>query len=170
MGYIELIKDFWREHDLQAFSTTASLLYLRLLEECNRRRWRNPFTLSSASLEETVSRSRKMLCQAREELRERGLIDFVAVNRMPTAFMLLKAPEKAPEKEALSEGGNEAKCFQNVSKMFLRETLATEMFLRETLARKMALKRVKMTRNVSKMFLTETLTPLLLIKTIKIIY
>lgn len=119
MSYIELIKDFWRAHEREPFSPTATVLYFRLLEESNRKRWKNPFLVGSATLEESVNGSRKMLCKAREELRKRGFISFEAVNSKPTLFTLLKAEKNTGEKEGgkkvKNDPENDPKCFSNVS-------------------------------------------------------
>lgn len=97
MKYIDLIRDFWKEHDKKPFTPLETMFYLRLLEECNRRRWKNPFSLSSYVLEESVNPHRKTLVTTRKSLQERGLIQFVAGNRKPTVFYLVKADKNNDE-------------------------------------------------------------------------
>lgn len=124
MTYIDIIKDFWKEHEGKPFTPLATLLYFRLLEECNRKKWKNPFPLPSVNLEESVNPSRKMLGKAREELRERGLLEYVAGHNRPTLFFIKKLAVNNAEIWPLSEHEKRVelflKCFLNVSQMFLK--------------------------------------------------
>lgn len=97
MKYIDLIRDFWKEHDKKPFTPLETMFYLRLLEECNRRRWKNPFSLPSYVLEESVNPHRKTLVATRKSLQERGLIEFVAGNRKPTLFYLVRSDKNTDE-------------------------------------------------------------------------
>lgn len=89
MTYIELINRFWESYRLKKFSDIDTAIYFFLLNECNIRRWLNPFELQTRNLEISLSISRKTIGEARNRLRQRGMIDFIeAQGRGATVYLI----------------------------------------------------------------------------------
>lgn len=89
MTYIELINRFWDFYRVKKFSDIDTTLYYFLLNECNIRLWLNPFELQTRNIEICLNVSRKTIGEARNRLKQRGLIDFVeAQGRGPTTYLI----------------------------------------------------------------------------------
>lgn len=89
MTYIELINRFWDFYRVKKFSDIDTVIYFFLLNECNIRRWLNPFELQTRNLEVYLQISRKTIGEARNRLKQRGLIDFIeAQGRGPTTYFI----------------------------------------------------------------------------------
>ena len=56
-------------------------MYFYLLKECNSRSWANPFELPTRNIELELGISRKTICELRNKLRQKGLIDFKEGNK-----------------------------------------------------------------------------------------
>lgn len=92
MTYIDLINRFWDSYRLKKFSDIDTVIYFFLLNECNIRRWLNPFELQTRNLEISLSISRKTIGEARNRLRQRGMIDFIeAQGRGATIYLIVDA-------------------------------------------------------------------------------
>ena len=76
MNYIELLNRFWQVDAQQKVADYATRLYFFLVQECNRRRWQNPFELSDRQLIRVMGGSVNTLKKHREDLVERGLISY----------------------------------------------------------------------------------------------
>ena len=76
MNYIELINHFWRKHDEHPFGTVAGLLYFHLLDVSNKQNWRNPFKRQNTRVCGDLGITNPTLIKARNELKQRGMIDF----------------------------------------------------------------------------------------------
>lgn len=74
--YIEYARQFWRENEIQLFTSNETRLYFFLLDECNNRFWGDSFNCSSLRLTNNLGFSRKTLCALRRKLMERGLIGY----------------------------------------------------------------------------------------------
>ena len=89
LSYIELINRFWEYYSIKRISDIDTTMYFYLLNECNIRRWLNPFELQTRNLEAGLQISRKTITEARNRLKQRGLIDFMeARGRRPTVYLL----------------------------------------------------------------------------------
>lgn len=89
MTYIDLINQFWESYRLKKFSDIDTAIYFFLLNECNIRRWLNPFELQTRNLEISLSISRKTIGEARNRLRQRGMINFIeAQGRGATVYLI----------------------------------------------------------------------------------
>ena len=89
MTYIDLINRFWEAYRVKKFSDIDTAIYFFLLNECNIRRWLNPFELQTRNLEVCLQISRKTIGEARNRLKQRGIIDFVeAHGRGPTTYLI----------------------------------------------------------------------------------
>lgn len=80
MKYIDYIKLFWRSHDEHSFSTTEIALYFHLLEVCNICRWKNQFKRNNIKIQADLGISYNTLKNARNRLKQSGLIDFQSKN------------------------------------------------------------------------------------------
>lgn len=102
MTYIDLINCFWEAYRVKKFSDIDTTVYFFLLNECNIRRWLNPFELQTRYLEASLQISRKTIGEARNRLKQRGVIDFIeAKGRGPTIYLLEGVEINNPE---LNEG------------------------------------------------------------------
>lgn len=89
MTYIELINRFWDAYRVKKFPDIDTAIYFFLLNECNVRRWLNPFELQTRNVEIYLGVSRKTIGEARNRLKQRGVIDFVeAQGRGPTTYLI----------------------------------------------------------------------------------
>ena len=89
MTYIELMNRFWEANQKQKFSDVETIIYFFLLNECNLRRWQNPFELQTRYIEISLGYSRKTIGAARKNLKERGFLDLVdASGRGATAYLI----------------------------------------------------------------------------------
>ena len=89
MTYIELLNNFWRSYRLDKLSDIDAVIYLCLLDACNAVRWLNPFELQTKQLEADLRITRKTIGEARNRLKQRGMIDFVeAKGRGPTTYLI----------------------------------------------------------------------------------
>ena len=88
MTYIELINEFWRQDRFKPFNDTDMRLYFFLLNECNIRKWLNPYELQTQYLEAMLRIKRKAITEARNRLKQRGLIDFKAKTNNPTVYVI----------------------------------------------------------------------------------
>lgn len=89
MTYIDLINRFWEAYRVKKFSDIDTAIYFFLLNECNIRRWLNPFELQTRNIEICIGVSRKTIGEARNRLKQRGIIDFVeAQGRGPTIYLI----------------------------------------------------------------------------------
>lgn len=89
MTYIDLINRFWEAYRVKKFSDIDTAIYFFLLNECNIRRWLNPFELQTRNLEVCLQISRKTIGEARNRLKQRGKIDFIeAQGRGPTIYLI----------------------------------------------------------------------------------
>ncbi|MDD6227478.1 MAG: hypothetical protein PUA94_00340 [Bacteroidales bacterium] len=88
MTYIELINEFWQQDRFKPFNDTDMRLYFFLLNECNIRKWLNPYELQTQYLEAMLRIKRKAIAEARNRLKQRGLIDFKAKTNNPTVYAI----------------------------------------------------------------------------------
>lgn len=88
MTYIELLNKFWEQDRFNPFENVDTKLYLMLLDESNIRKWINPIVLHTYYLEERLRIKRKAIGEARNRLKQRGLIDFSAKTNNPTIYLL----------------------------------------------------------------------------------
>lgn len=89
LSYIDLINRFWDYSRVKRISDIDTTIYFYLLNECNIRRWLNPFELQTRNLEADLRISRKTIGEARNRLKQRGLIDFIeGRGRGPTIYLI----------------------------------------------------------------------------------
>lgn len=102
MNYIELIKNFWLQHDAYSLTVTETALYFYLLEINNICRWANTFNRNNSKvLVDLGIASPKTLSNARNRLKQAGLIDFKTKNGSPNvSYTLVKFTEVSAEVSA----------------------------------------------------------------------
>ena len=89
MTYIELVNRFWELNQVKTFSSIEVAVYFSLLNECNIRRWLNPFELRTRYLEYCFEISRKSIGEARNRLKQRDLIDFIeGKGKRPSLYLI----------------------------------------------------------------------------------
>lgn len=95
MNYIELIKNFWLQHNAYSLTVTETALYFYLLETNNLCRWANTFNRNNSKvLADLGIASLKTLSNARNRLKQVGLIDFKTKNGSPNvSYTLVKFTE-----------------------------------------------------------------------------
>lgn len=91
MTYIELINEFWKQDRFKSFNDIDTRFYFFLLNECNIRNWLNPYELQTQYLEAMLQIKRKAIGEARNRLKQRGLIDFIAKTNNPTIYLITNA-------------------------------------------------------------------------------
>ena len=76
MNYIAIINSFWDSATTNPLSTGQVSLYFALLHICNRSNWTEWFAAPNQVLSVLTGLSRSGILKARNELKQRGLIDF----------------------------------------------------------------------------------------------
>jgi hypothetical protein len=98
---IELINDYFGITNLiKCVGSSAGYLYIYLIYRCNKSYWLNPFELRSSDISHALGEkeyNREAIRLARNVLKQRGLIDFVACKGRPTIYTLLGADLKSVE-------------------------------------------------------------------------
>ncbi len=88
MNYITLINRFWDSAMTNPLSTGQVSLYFALLHICNRSNWTEWFQAPNQVLSVLTGLSRSGILKARNELKQRGLIDFRERGTKATIYSL----------------------------------------------------------------------------------
>lgn len=109
MNYIELINLFWQIRRRVRLSSSEADLYYFLMQESNARQWENPFECTNGIICATIGFSEKTMIDARNRLKEKGLIDFEAGQRrlrspVYTLLYSKKASKPTSKKHVKPEG------------------------------------------------------------------
>lgn len=91
MTYIDLINSFWDMAMTNPLSTGQVSLYFALLHVCNRSYWTEWFQAPNQVLSVLTGLSRSGILKARNELKQRGLIDFRERGTKATSYRLVVA-------------------------------------------------------------------------------
>lgn len=94
MNYISLINSFWDSAMTNPLSTGQVSLYFALLHVCNRSSWTEWFQAPNKVLSVLTGLSRSGILKARNELKQRGLIDFKERGTKATMYRLVIANSK----------------------------------------------------------------------------
>lgn len=89
MTYIDLINSFWDLATTNPLSTGQVSLYFALLHVCNRSYWTEWFQAPNQVLSVLTGLSRSGILKARNELKQRGLIDFKERGTKATSYRLI---------------------------------------------------------------------------------
>lgn len=91
MNYIALINSFWDSAMTNPLSTGQVSLYFALLHVCNRSNWTEWFQAPNQVLSVLTGMSRSGILKARNELKQRGLIDFRERGTKATIYCITMA-------------------------------------------------------------------------------
>ena len=91
MNYIALINSFWDSATTNPLSTGQVSLYFALLHVCNRSNWTEWFQAPNQVLSVLTGMSRSGILKARNELKQRGLIDFRERGTKATSYCITMA-------------------------------------------------------------------------------
>ena len=94
MNYIAQINAFWDSATTNALSSGEVLLYFALLHVCNRSNWTEWFAAPNQVLSVLTGLSRSGILKARNELKQRGLIDFQEKATKATKYKVTMANSK----------------------------------------------------------------------------
>lgn len=94
MTYIDLINYFWDSATTNPLSTGQVSLYFALLHVCNRSYWTEWFSAPNQVLSVLTGLSRSGILKARNELKQRGLIDFRERGTKATSYRLVMPESK----------------------------------------------------------------------------
>lgn len=89
MNYITLINSFWDSVTINPLSTGQVSLYMALLHIYNRSSWTEWFTASNQVLSVLTGLSRSGILKARNELKQKGLIDFKERGTRATVYKVV---------------------------------------------------------------------------------
>ena len=78
MNYLEVVNQFWRAHEENSFSPCEIAFYFFIANVCNKHFWRMPVSCSTEFICFSMGCSKQSICNARNTLKKRGLIDFKA--------------------------------------------------------------------------------------------
>jgi hypothetical protein len=76
MNYITLINQFWRVRRSKRVTSVEADLYFYLMNVCNELNWENPFEHPNKLIVATIGVTEKTMIEARNRLKQKGLIDF----------------------------------------------------------------------------------------------
>lgn len=91
MNYIALINSFWDSATTNPLSTGQVSLYFALLHVCNRSNWTEWFQAPNQVLSVLTGMSRSGILKARNELKQRGLVDFRERGTKATSYCITMA-------------------------------------------------------------------------------
>ena len=89
MNYISLINLFWDSAMTNPLSTGQVSLYMALLHVCNRSNWTEWFQAPNQVLLVLTGLSRSGILKARNELKQRGVIDFKERGTKATLYKII---------------------------------------------------------------------------------
>lgn len=118
LNYLQLIINFWKTRRKKRITSLQADLYMFLIQECNQQDWENPFECSNGTICTTIGISEKSLIDARNRLKQLGLIDFEngQTKRKSPVYYLLEYWNKVSIEggnPVSNQGGNEANTIKN---------------------------------------------------------
>ena len=84
MKYLDYVIQFWKEGEKKCFCASEIALYFFLAKECNRNFWNMPISCSTEYICSQIGLTKQTICNARNSLAKRGLIDFTKGRRGKT--------------------------------------------------------------------------------------
>lgn len=113
MNYIALINSFWDSAILSPLSTGQVSLYMALLHINNRSNWIEWFTAPNQVLSVLTGLSRSGILKARNELKQRGLIDFRERGTKTTVYKITTMSNSTQDSAQNSNQNGEQNSNQN---------------------------------------------------------
>jgi hypothetical protein len=110
VNYIHLINQFWRTRRSRHLTSITADLYYFLIHECNEQEWSNPFECPNGLIQSSIGISESALSDARNRLKQLGLIDYQPGKRNERAPVYrLFYPFKNGKTEGKEQGKTEGK-------------------------------------------------------------
>lgn len=116
MNYIALINSFWDSAILSPLSTGQVSLYMALLHINNRSNWIEWFTAPNQVLSVLTGLSRSGILKARNELKQRGLIDFRERGTKATVYKITTMSNSTQDSNQNGNQDSEQDSNQNCGK------------------------------------------------------
>ncbi|MCI8801070.1 MAG: hypothetical protein HFH88_14855 [Lachnospiraceae bacterium] len=107
MTYIDLINSFWDSATTNPLSTGQVSLYFALLHVCNRSYWTEWFPAPNQVLSVLTGLSRSGILKARNELKQRGLVDFRERGTKTTLYKITMADSKQVSAQDSNQKGKQ---------------------------------------------------------------
>lgn len=76
MTYLDVVNQFWREHEKRYFSPSEIAFYFFIANECNRKFWNMPVACPTEYVCNQLKLSKQAIINARNALAERGLLNY----------------------------------------------------------------------------------------------
>ncbi len=105
MKYISVINAFWDTATTNPLSTGQVSLYMALLHVCNRSNWTEWFQAPNQVLSVLTGLSRSGILKARNELKQRGLLDFRERGTKATLYRITMANCKQESAQDSNQNG-----------------------------------------------------------------
>lgn len=105
--YIDLINSFWDSATTNPLSTGQVSLYFALLHVCNRSYWTEWFQAPNQVLSVLTGLSRSGILKARNELKQRGLVDFRERGTKATLYKITMADSKQVSMQDSNQKGKQ---------------------------------------------------------------
>lgn len=102
MNYIAVLNSFWDSVGTNPLSTGQVSLYVALLHVNNRSNWIEWFTVPNQVLSVLTGLSRSGILKARNELKQRGLIDFREKGTKATLYKMLTIANSTQDSKQIS--------------------------------------------------------------------
>ena len=106
-SYLDLINSFWDLAATNPLSTGQVSLYLALLHVCNRSYWTEWFSAPNQVLSVLTGLSRSGIQKARNELKQRGLLDFKERGTRATLYKITIADSNQVSGQNSNQKGNQ---------------------------------------------------------------
>ena len=107
MNYLTIINAFWDWATTNPLSTGQVSLYFALLHVCNKSNWTEWFQAPNQVLSVLTGLSRSGILKARNELKQKGLIDFKERGTKATLYKLIIANSKQKSKQDSTQVGKQ---------------------------------------------------------------
>lgn len=104
MNYISLINSFWDSAITNPLSTGQVLLYLALLHVCNRNNWTEWFQVPNQVLSVLTGLSRSGILKARNELKQKGMIEFRERGTKATVYKIIAESKQVSAQDGVQNG------------------------------------------------------------------
>lgn len=101
MNYISLINLFWDSAMTNPLSTGQVSLYMALLHVCNRSNWTEWFQVPNQVLSVLTGLSRSGILKARNELKQRGVIDFKERGTKATLYKIIEESKQVSTQDSV---------------------------------------------------------------------
>lgn len=105
MSYLSIINSFWDSATTNPLSTGQVSLYFALLHVCNRSNWAEWFQAPNQVLSVLTGLSRSGILKARNELKQRGLVDFRERGTKATLYKITMADSTQVSTQASTQKG-----------------------------------------------------------------